>query len=231
MTQGTTTYRVKYNPNWVLLIAVVALILVVIFFLGSKRKNPDFNQKTVYLTDTVYVDRFIEVEPEYRNSQKPQVVTIYKTDTVEVERVVMVRDTVTLVLKDSTKLNFNSNFLTQFPNSDKLIQLRFSQDNLSLGLVNPQGVVFSKDYPIDTRFLNYNYVNNNLTWERKNFFSRIQPLVQTTIRPLNNLYDLDLGLKYNTSKFSYELGINLSYYPKLKNNLGSDPYFRLRYEF
>lgn len=231
MTQESTTYQMKLNLNWIVLLLAVTLILGFIVFHNKDKRNSKPEKETIYQTDTVYVDRFIQVEPEFNHSQKPQTVTIYKTDTVEVEKVLVVRDTVTLILKDSSKLDFNSNFLTQFPSADKLIQMKLNQNNLQMSLVNTQGIIFSKAYMIDTRFFNYNYVNNNLTWKRKSFFSRIQPLAQTTVRPFKNMYDLDLGLKYNTSKFVYELGINLHYYPKLQNNIDNALYFRLQYEF
>ena len=70
-----------------------------------------------------------------------------------------------------------------------------------------------------------------MTQKRKSFIKRFSPLTELQWRPFNNLWDLNLGLKYNTSKFNYELGLNLFYYPKIKTNPGTDLYFKLSYQF
>ena len=70
-----------------------------------------------------------------------------------------------------------------------------------------------------------------MTQKRKSLIKRFSPLTELQWRPFNNLWDLNLGLKYNTSKFNYELGLNLFYYPRIKTNPGIDLYFKLSYQF
>ena len=98
-------------------------------------------------------------------------------------------------------------------------------------MLDVKGNVFSKTYDINTELYSYNYVNNQLSWKRKPFIKRFSPTLGITYRPINSMYDLSLGLKYNTRKINYEVGLNSFYYPKFKSELGLDVYLRISYNF
>ena len=140
-------------------------------------------------------------------------------------------DTIKLLYPDSSFISVSPQFLSQFPNSSKLIQFLLTDTDLKLGLLNTDGKLFEKVYSIDTEKYSYNYFEDNMTQKRKSLIKRFSPLTELQWRPFNNLWDLNLGLKYNTSKFNYELGLNLFYYPRIKTNPGTDLYFKLSYQF
>lgn len=209
---------------------IIGILLGLVIYQFT-RKNEVVVTKLVQHTDTVFVDKYLKPETEYKYIQVPEKVFVYKTDTVKIQEVVYKTDTLEIYLQDSTMLFYNPKFLTSYPESEKLINLKLTDKDLSMGLLTPHGNTYVREYPINTSLYRYNYVNNNLTYKKKSFWQKISPTSQFTIRPINNMYDLDLGLKYNTSGINYELGGNLFYYPNLKNNLGADFYLRLSYDF
>ena len=152
-------------------------------------------------------------------------------DTIEILNIIYHNDTIKLLYPDSSFISVSSQFLSQFPNSSKLIQFLLTDTDLKLGLLNTDGKLFEKVYSIDTDNYSYNYFGDNMTQKRKSFIKRFSPLTELQWRPFNNLWDLNLGLKYNTSKFNYELGLNLFYYPRIRTNPGTDLYFKLSYQF
>ena len=152
-------------------------------------------------------------------------------DTIEILNLIYHNDTIKLLYPDSSFISVSPQFLSQFPNSSKLIQFLLTDTDLKLGLLNTDGKLFEKVYSIDTDKYSYNYFEDNMTQKRKSFIKRFSPLTELQWRPFNNLWDLNLGLKYNTSKFNYELGLNLFYYPRIKTNPGTDLYFKLSYQF
>ena len=152
-------------------------------------------------------------------------------DTIEILNIIYHNDTIKLLYPDSSFISVSPQFLSQFPNSSKLIQFLLTDTDLKLGLLNTDGKLFEKVYSIDTDKYSYNYFEDNMTQKRKSFIKRFSPLTELQWRPFNNLWDLNLGLKYNTSKFNYELGLNLFYYPRIRTNPGTDLYFKLSYQF
>ena len=216
------------NSSLFSMLIILCLIGALVYQCNQKGKTVT---KLITSTDTVYVDKPIKVEPEYKYITVSEKVYVYKTDTVKIKEVVVKTDTILIYLEDSTSLIYDPKFLTNFPNADKLINLKFDDKNLEMGLLTPHGNTYVRDYQINTNLYRYNYVNGNLSYKKKSFWQKISPTSQFTIRPINNMYDLDLGLKYNTSGINYEIGGNLFYYPNLKNNLGADFYLRLSYDF
>lgn len=183
------------------------------------------------LPDTVYVDKPYKVKPEYKLPEVPRLVTIWFTDTVEVEKVTLKHDTLVLTIKDSPDLEFNTKFLTSYPENPKLIQSLISKDRLSLVLLNTTGITSQEDYVLNLDKYSYNYTSNGLSKKKISVFRRIQPSLGLQYRPINNMVDLDFGLQYNTTRFTYGLGPVLSYYPKFKNDPFLDFYLRIQYNF
>lgn len=180
-------------------------------------------------TDTVYVSRFFDREDDLKIPVIPNSVFFYFTDSIPVKEVILQRDTVTLVVPDSTMIHYNTSFLTQFPNAPKFLQMKLNK-GLELTFLNTQGKVYTESFQVDPSRYNYLYTNH-LTAEKKSFFSRIQPYTQLTIRPIHSMVDLDLGLSYKTKRMQYEFGLNGFYYPSLSSPLGADVFLRVRYNF
>lgn len=186
---------------------------------------------TPSFVDTVFVDRYLKPEKEYKYIEVPKQITVWKYDTVFVDSIKLVKDTIVIYQDNGVKLDISTQFLTQYPYNDKLISMVLSDKKLDLNLLSTNGNLYSKNHAINTKLYTYNYINNDLTFKRKPFFQRFSPVAQFTIRPFHNLYDIDLGLRYNTSKFNYELGLNSFYYPRINNSLGIDLYLRANYIF
>lgn len=218
----------KWIP-YILLIAVTTLLVIQC----ERIKKLEWDLDSQH-TDTVYLDKPFEPEPGFDHGQKPNTIIKYvdKPYPVEVKTVEYIHDTITIYLKDSTKIEVKPDFLVKYPNDDKLIQMIIRGETLDLSLMDKSGSEYTKVYDnIRPDLFDYNYVNQNLTFKRKPFFQRFSPVARFTLRPVKQLYDLDFGLKYNTSKFNYEAGINAFYYPNLKTGLGTDFYIQVSYDF
>lgn len=158
-------------------------------------------------------------------------VFLYQIDSVPIERIEYVDKVVTIIQKDSTKIEYNELFLTNYPKASKLLQILSNKDKLSITTFNTDCKLITEEYLVNYSRYQYNYLDGKLTYKKTSFLKRFNPVAQYTIRPVHNFHDLDLGLKYNTSKFNYEAGLNINYYPKLRDNLGLDPYLRISYNF
>lgn len=213
------------------IVSFVICLLVWIFIDNDDKTNGNKIDQDLYI-DTIYVNQPYKPEYNFSDLIPPLLVIKYPTiDSIEVTNVEYHNDTIKLYYHDSTFLSVSPGFLTKFPNSDKLIQLLLTDNEMKLGLLNINGEIFEKVYDIDTYNYSYNYIGNNLTRNSKSFIKKIQPLSSIMWRPFNNLWDLDFGLKYNTRKFNYELGLNMFYYPTIKKNPSGDLYFKLSYSF
>ena len=156
---------------------------------------------------------------------------IQELDLIDDSKVEIKTDTLRLYYQDSTYLDISSLFLTQYPKTDRLLQMLLDNNNLKLNLQNTKGEVYSKEFKINLNSYSYNYVNNKLTSKKVSFYKKFDFFTELTVRPFNNLWDLDLGLEYKTNKFNYTLGLNGFYYPNQKKNFGSDLFLRVRYKF
>lgn len=204
------------------------VFLVILIFKKSKHNN----ESDITKTDTVFINKPIELEPEFKFIEVPYLVTKYlPSDTVKISKVEIKTDTLRLYYQDSTYLNISSLFLTQYPKTDRLLQMLLDNDNLKLNLQNTKGEVYSKEFKINLNSYSYNYVNNKLTSKKVSFYKKFDFFTELTVRPFNNLWDLDLGLEYKTNKFNYTLGLNGFYYPNQKKDFGSDLFLRIRYKF
>lgn len=217
---------------WSILKILIPIVLCFLigYYLGSLKHKSDSkpnNQKP----DTVYIDKPFVPEEPFDEPKEPEVIYVHTLDTIEILNIIYHNDTIKLLYPDSNFISVSPQFLSQFPNSSKLIQFLLTDTDLKLRLLNTDGKLFEKVYSIDTDKYSYNYFEDNMTQKRKSFIKRFSPLTELQWRPFNNLWDLNLGLKYNTSKFNYELGLNLFYYPRIKTNPGTDLYFKLSYQF
>ena len=222
------------NKNIIIYLILIAIIIVLLFRVNNiKKQNNSIGYQSF---DTIYVDKPYIVEKPYKVIEKPKLVTVYKTDTVYVDAIKLIRDTVFMkdtlrVFVNGNKYDYLTDFLTSYPDNDKLIQMKLDDKALSLTTLTTEGVTLNQLFNINTEVREYNLVNNALSSKRKPFIKRFDPFLQFTVRPFNNLYDLDLGIKYNTSKIKYEIGLNTFYYPRFNNDLRFDMFLRVNYIF
>lgn len=222
------------------IILTIALIIMAVCIFSLWETNRELKSQVKVLSepkpvkvDTVYKP-FIPIKP-YKNLSPPKLITIYKySDPVRVDSVIYHTDTVTMYVRDSikpSKIDFNKDFLLNYPDSPKLLQMLLNGNDLSFNLLFPNGESTQYDYYIKPDRYKYHFNGRELTHERKSFFKNISPFVSYQIRPIKNLHDLDFGIKYNTNKFNYVMGINGYYYPNIKDNPDWDLFFKVEYKF
>lgn len=216
----------------VILTSAFIFMALTIFWLWNRNSELSHDLKnSSRRVDTVVVNNPFVPKVEFHKIQLPRMVFLYRVDSVPIERIEYVDRVVTIIQKDSTKIEYNELFLTNYPLAPKLLQILSNRDKLSITTFNTDCKLITEEYSVNYFRYQYNYLDGKLTYKKTSFLKRFNPVAQYTIRPVHNFHDLDLGLKYNTSKFNYEAGLNINYYPKLRDNLGLDPYLRISYNF
>lgn len=216
----------------VILTSAFIFMALTIFWLWNRNSELSHDLKnSSRRVDTVVVNNPFVPKVEFHKIQLPRMVFLYRVDSVPIERIEYVDRVVTIIQKDSTKIEYNELFLTNYPQAPKLLQILSGGDKLSITTFNTDCKLITEEYSVNYSRYQYNYLDSKLTHKKTSFLKRFNPVAQYTIRPVHNFHDLDLGLKYNTSKFNYEAGLNINYYPKLRDNLGLDPYLRISYNF
>lgn len=211
--------------NLIIFLTGLMVGLALYFFLSkaSTDKPEDYN----YITDTLYVEK-LNIPKPYREKINPSKVEISQPST-PIGQIKIIHDTIHIYSRD-TIIVYNPRFLNLYPESDKLIQLLLSENQLKLNLLSNQGLEYSKSYPLDLSQYEYNYSQNDMTIQNIPFRKRINPYSELTYRPIHNLWDIDLGIKYKTSRINYKVGVNFYYYPSY-NSLGADLFIKFGYQF
>ena len=216
----------------VILTSAFIFMALTIFWLWNRNSELSQDLKnSSRRVDTVVVNNPFVPKVEFHKIQLPRMVFLYRVDSVPIERIEYVDRVVTIIQKDSTKIEYNELFLTNYPKAPKLLQILSNRDKLSITTFNTDCRSATEEYTVNYSRYQYNYLDGKLTYKKTPFLKRFNPVIQYTLRPVHNFHDLDLGLKYKTSKFNYEAGLNINYYPKLRDNLGLDPYLRISYNF
>ena len=110
-------------------------------------------------------------------------------------------------------------------------KVSFTYDKNLLSIYIPDLGSQINTYKINTNLYNYKFHNGVLTSETKPFHQRLDPYVEFTIRPINQFYDLSSGVSFETSRFNYKVGFNLSYYPKFSPMVMKDIQLSVIYKF
>ena len=149
--------KLSYLIHWIL---IAGLTLALCFsVIRSHRSSTSENVSSFESkTDTLSLsDRFL-IDTDLKFDEKPKTVYLWFTDTLIseklIEKISVVRDTVTLTLRDSSKLDFNSGFLTQYPKNPKLLQADISNSSFRLSLLTPKNLRLIPDSGItDTQII------------------------------------------------------------------------------
>ena len=110
-------------------------------------------------------------------------------------------------------------------------KVSFTYDKNLLSIYVPDLGPQINTYKINTDLYNYKFHNGVLTSKIKPFHQRLDPYVEFTIRPINQFYDLSSGVSFETSRFNYKVGFNLSYYPKFSPMVMKDIQLSVIYKF
>lgn len=173
------------------LVSVLTIIGLLFYIDWDKDKKPQpelFPTKT----DTVYINRPIQALKPYKKPVLPSVVTEYLF--VESEDISKLESLKLRILNDSlviedlkTKITIHENYIKQFPINPKLVSLSLDKNNLSLSLLEIDGVAKSYDYPISTDYYKYRWSDKVFSAEKS---------VSPTVR----------------NRLNYYMGINSTFY-------------------
>lgn len=209
------------------LILIITIIILTISLRNNKKKVPDFNQNK---PDTIYSHKSFQPIENYKIPEIPKLVILYHTDSIKITKVESNLSKITITTEKQA-YSYSTQFLVRYPESSKLIQMLSNNHKLILSTMDTTGNIVTNQYKFYPEYYNYNYLNGKLTSNRKPFIKRLHFSSELMIRPVSNMYDINLGLVHNTRKIYYEVGLNTHYYPDLKSNIGFDPYVRLSLKF
>lgn len=222
--------------SWVLAILILFSMIGVswVTYKITKRKfkkessNNFENQKT----DTVYIPEIFTIPEPFEIIMNPSKVEIYRKDTTSKYNEFSLREK-DLVLFTPNRLDsliIDLNYLKNLPMNPKLLSLDLNQNQLSLGLLDINGITSRISYPLNLQNYSYRWNGNFLTSKKQPNF-KFYPTLGYQYRILNNFHDIDLKLNFKTRGFNYELGLNGFYYPKFKSDPGWDITIGLTYDF
>lgn len=155
----------------------------------------------------------------------PQTVLPIKTELLDSSNTFSVRN---YNMSQSKKDTLDTAY-SAFGNGKPKVSFTYDKNLLSIYIpdLGPQ----INTYRINTNLYNYKFYNGVLTSKIKPFHQRLDPYVEFTIRPINQFYDLSSGVSFETSRFNYKVGFNLSYYPKFSPMVMKDIQLSVIYKF
>lgn len=169
-----------------------------------KKQLENYTPQVISKIDTVYLDKQFEVEAPYKEVSTPTKVTVYQKG-----------------LEKDTSLQ----------SKDSVVQFKLDKSNLNLTLYNKlDSTVHTDKYDLDLDKYRYIYSNGILTKQKK-LNLKLSPYIQTRVRPINGFYDLSGGISFKTNHFTYSIGLNLGYYPRLSDRLQKDLEISVTYNY
>lgn len=155
----------------------------------------------------------------------PQTVPPIKTELLDSSKTFSAHN---YIMSQSQKDTLDTAY-SAFSNGKPKVSFTYDKDFLSIYIpdLGPQ----INTYRINTDLYNYKFHNGVLTSKAKPFYQRIDPYIEFTIRPINQFYDLSSGVSFETSRFNYKVGFNLSYYPKFSPMVMKDIQLSVIYKF
>ena len=117
--------------------------------------------------------------------------------------------------------------------TDSVAAVELNKDRFKFTFQDTLGNLTQLDYEINPNKYRYIWVDGQLTTEKLSWYKKVsfKPYVQTEYRILNNLLDVEAGIKLKTEHLNYSVGINGFYYPKFQKNPGWDVKVGIQYEF
>lgn len=192
----------------------ILLVISLILALGTiylcfrniqlKKQLESYIPQVVSKIDTVYLDKPFKVEAPYKEVSSLTKVSVYQRG----------------LEKD-----------TSSQAKDSVIQFKLDKNKLDLTLYNKSDSTVHTDmYTLDLDKYKYIYNNGSLT-QKKKLGIRLSPYITTKVRPINQFYDISGGLSITHGHFSYSVGFDLGYYPKLSDKLQKDVEVSVTYNF
>lgn len=186
-------------------LGLIALGVGLSIFLATCHSNPTV---TVIRHDTLWKDHFIYDTMKGGKIDTPQTVIKYvHTDRDTSMHVYVYHDTLKIVQHDTVTNTIAPEFITEFPQSPKLILGEFRKQEIVLNLLGIDGQIVSKSYVPDYENYNYEFSSSELKFYPipkskaiPNFFKsvRSESFMYTTYNPFTNgaTVRIDYSLMY-----------------------------------
>ena len=233
----------KNISKFIVLLLVALTTIYLCLRIYTLEKENDVQRKYIdelysnQYTDTIYLDKVYTEPKVYNNTLNPELVTITKLPKKYNRHVNGFQPSIVGVdtlkwegFKESISSNRVPTTLSSNIGRDSLISFSFGVNRLTTTHILDTTVI-SRDFKIDVSKYQYLYMNGNLTYKKVPIKKRLDPYIELSYRPFNNMTDLTGGIYFETSKFNYKLCLNLFYYPKLQNKIGSDVRLSITYKF
>lgn len=155
------------DNKWYIYCVFILIIIALLYFRGC---GPNVIIEKEYWEDPNFVPDTIKGETVYierdapKHYVKPKIVIQWKTPEKEFITIECDNDSL-LKLVDSLGIELasvNKSFLTQFPNSSKLIGGTFELDTFKLDLLDISGNITTQIFPVNYNRFKYTYTNNKL---------------------------------------------------------------------
>lgn len=219
----------KQRVYFILFLVFLLLSVFLSFKLFEIKTNIHDQNQTVNIpkTDTTYSNKPFKPIQKYEFISVPKLVMFFNDPDVPIDTVYVDKTKIYYHLP-GTQIEFNHQFLLKYQSSQKLIQFTTGNHTLELTQLDKSGLIHTDKFINFYPEINlYNYKDGALTYKRKPFLQRFDIGVDVMVRPIINLYDLNIGLKYKTRKTYYEIGLNSYFYPTLDPKFGYTPYLRV----
>lgn len=216
----------------ILLITIVAFVCGIM--LASKLfQKPKVDNNTEYYnqtTDTIISKTKLKQLVGYKNETKPVSVTIYKPNVIKIDTAYVVGDTICIRTEKGDIIKYQTNFLSNYSDASKLIDMKLTGNNLSLSLLTPKGQSLTQLFKIDPFRYNYIYTGNKLTLEpNSKWYNNFTIYGQLTMLPLVSIYSTDIGINYKTSYIIIDGGVKFYYITAFEKQFNLSPYIGIRY--
>ena len=219
----------KVNVNFILLSLLILSWMITLSLKVKMNKMRD--DDTMPRVDTIYKTKVFQPEKEYKTIQVPKLVVFYPKDSVPVHRVEADLKRIDVNFGFNQLKSYSTQFLAKYPESNKLVQILLDHNILTLTELDSSGDISTRKYKVNPNLYRYSYFGGTMTKNPQKFLKKFRLSSEIMIRPLSNLYDVNLGLGRETSFLYYEIGLNSHWYPGWETPFGLDPYIRVRYVF
>lgn len=143
-----------------ILIILNLLFIVGIFIYFAFIRKPYARPEVeyVYITDTIRIPEPYPVPKPYLVSTPPITVKEYLIDSSAVDslKVILTNDSI-IISGLKNQISLHQNYLKQYPENPKLLNLDLRRDTLSMGLLRTSGIPEENQWPIDLNRYSYRW--------------------------------------------------------------------------
>lgn len=117
--------------------------------------------------------------------------------------------------------------------TDSVAAVELNKNHFKFTFQDSLGNISQLDYQIHPDKYQYIWVDGQLTTKKLSWYKRVslKPYVEADYRIINNLIDIEAGIKLKTQHVNYSVGVSGFYYPKFQKNPGWDVKVGIQYEF